>query len=134
MPLVEYEEMGFKQIIMVINKGTECEDTFIRQVEITEYQTGAIATTNIFTPNGDGYNDIWKVQNLRTDCDEYVLYIYNRWGVLIKEVRNGEEFEWDGNNVNELVLGDGVPVSSGVYFFVLTSPRITRTGNIHIVR
>ncbi|MFY0672461.1 MAG: PKD domain-containing protein [Bacteroidia bacterium] len=134
MPFVEYEQMGTKQIIMVINKGTECEDTLIRQVEITEYQTGAISTTNIFTPNGDGYNDIWKVSNLRTDCDEYVLYIYNRWGVLVKEVRNGDAFEWDGNNVNELVLGDGVPVSTGVYFFVLTSPRITRTGNIHIVR
>lgn len=134
MPFVEYEKMGFKQIVMVINKDTECEDTLIRQVEITEYQTDAIATTNIFTPNGDGYNDIWKVRNLRTDCDEYVLHIYNRWGVLVKEVRNGEEFEWDGNNVQELVLGDGVPVSTGVYFFVLTSPRITRTGNIHIVR
>lgn len=134
MPYVNYEQTGFKDIILVINKGTECEDSIRKTVEISEYLTDRIDITNIFTPNNDGKNDIWSVNNLRPDCDEYALFIYNRWGVLIKEIRNGQAFEWDGANVEEFILGDGLPVANGVYFYVLMSNKIQRTGSITLVR
>ena len=66
---------------------------------------------NIFTPDGDGINDTWKV---KTGPLFYVqLEIFNRWGKKIYESAN-EPVEWDGTNMN-----DGKKVSDGTYFYIL---------------
>jgi gliding motility-associated-like protein len=46
---------------------------------------------NYFTPNGDGYNDSWYIAGLQ---DTDFIYIFDRYGKLIKQLR-GEE-SWDG--------------------------------------
>ncbi|WP_051935834.1 T9SS type B sorting domain-containing protein [Salegentibacter sp. Hel_I_6] len=47
-----------------------------------------------FTPNGDGYNDSWNIEN--TDEIQILkLYIFDRYGKLIKELTPGGE-GWDG--------------------------------------
>ncbi|ESU23722.1 hypothetical protein FEDK69T_11270 [Flavobacterium enshiense DK69] len=49
---------------------------------------------NFFTPNGDGYNDTWKIDNLLPSY-EANIYIFDRYGKLIKEISpNGAG--WDG--------------------------------------
>lgn len=51
---------------------------------------------NFFTPNGDGINDTWKVKGLQSKYyDKSILYIYDRYGKLLKEISpNGNG--WDG--------------------------------------
>lgn len=47
-----------------------------------------------FTPNSDGYNDTWNIIGLEKQANS-VVYIYDRYGKLIKEIKpsgNG----WDG--------------------------------------
>ncbi|MCW1148818.1 T9SS type B sorting domain-containing protein [Flavobacterium lacisediminis] len=44
-----------------------------------------------FTPNGDGYNDTWFIAGLQ---DTDVIYIFDRYGKLIKQLRGIEK--WDG--------------------------------------
>ncbi|RTL13392.1 MAG: T9SS type B sorting domain-containing protein, partial [Flavobacteriaceae bacterium] len=51
-----------------------------------------------FTPNGDGYNDVWKIDGLQSTD---VIFIFDRYGKLIKQLR-GEEF-WDGSYNQELL-------------------------------
>lgn len=133
-PYNQYTSEGTKTITLVINQGTECEDSLVKTVEVSKYLSDRIDISNIFTPNGDGYNDIWKVLNLRPDCDEYKLSIFNRWGVLIKEVTGDTGFDWDGSNIKEFVLGNDIPVAPGVYFYVLTSDQVKRRGTITLVR
>lgn len=49
---------------------------------------------SFFTPNGDGFNDKWKIDNL-LDSYDAKIYIYDRYGKLLKEIApNGEG--WDG--------------------------------------
>jgi gliding motility-associated-like protein len=48
-----------------------------------------------FTPNGDGLNDVFKVEGLHTDAT-FQMRIYDRWGKLIFETSNPME-GWDGN-------------------------------------
>lgn len=49
---------------------------------------------NYFTPNGDGYNDTWNIDNLLPTY-EAKIYIFDRYGKLIKEISpNGDG--WDG--------------------------------------
>jgi gliding motility-associated-like protein len=50
---------------------------------------------NVFTPNGDGINDLFfaTVQN----CEDWQLYILNRWGTTLDVLDSNSSF-WDGGN------------------------------------
>lgn len=61
-----------------------------------------------FTPNNDGYNDYWNIFIENTDAN---LYVFDRYGKLLKEI-NQNEIGWDGTyNGNKLPSTD--------YWFVL---------------
>jgi len=65
---------------------------------------------NIFTPNGDGINDLFEVQGIKND---FYLLIFNRWGMKI--------FESDGNWWNGKATGENES-PEGTYFYVLNIP------------
>jgi gliding motility-associated-like protein len=65
---------------------------------------------NVFTPNGDGINDYWKIPIL-VDFPEARIKIFNRNNRLIIEYR-GSDPSWNGT-VN------GSPVPMGNYFYVI---------------
>lgn len=46
-----------------------------------------------FTPNGDGFNDIWEIKNLNQPNSK--IYIFNRYGQFIKEIKANHQ-GWDG--------------------------------------
>lgn len=66
--------------------------------------------SNIFTPNGDGINDLFRPS---TTCNifSYQLTIFNRWGQLVHETRN-IAYGWDGYINGEMA-------AEGVYYFTL---------------
>lgn len=49
---------------------------------------------SFFTPNGDGYNDTWKIDNLLASY-EAKIYIFDRFGKLVKEI-SPDGKGWDG--------------------------------------
>jgi gliding motility-associated-like protein len=49
---------------------------------------------HFFTPNGDGINDEWKIENLTTNYPGATISIINRYGKLLKQIKEGES--WDG--------------------------------------
>jgi gliding motility-associated-like protein len=49
---------------------------------------------HFFTPNGDGINDEWKIKNLTTNYPGATISIINRYGKLLKQIKDGES--WDG--------------------------------------
>ena len=84
---------------------------------------------NAFSPNGDGENDILKVEG-RT-IDELYLAVYNRWGELVFETTNPSE-GWDGIYNNELSEPD-------VYGFYLkvkctNGEEYFKKGNVTMLR
>lgn len=73
-----------------------------------------IYVPSAFTPNGDGFNDCFKVY-----CGDAVeqirmFRIFNRWGALVYEANdidpNNDEFGWDGTLKGEFV-------ENGVYIY-----------------
>jgi gliding motility-associated-like protein len=67
---------------------------------------------NVFSPNGDGLNDYLDFGLLRFPMEK--VSIFNRWGVLVKELNTRSTLLWNGSNeTNE-------PVSDGVYYWVIT--------------
>ena len=51
---------------------------------------------NVITPNNDGYNDVFEVENL-SYYPNSVLMVFNRWGKKIYETSNYLN-DWDGEN------------------------------------
>jgi len=47
-----------------------------------------------FTPNGDGYNDLWNIKGI-SNQQEAKIYIFDRYGKLLKEIRPSGR-GWDG--------------------------------------
>jgi len=70
---------------------------------------------NIFTPNADGKNDVFKIKDLESYPGSQLL-IFNRWG---NEVYRADNYlnNWDGGNLAE-----------GTYYYILN--RREHSGNI----
>lgn len=60
---------------------------------------------NAFTPNGDEFNNYWRVYVNGIDLEAFNLKIFNRWGELIWE-SSDQEVGWDGT-YNGVVCQDG---------------------------
>jgi gliding motility-associated-like protein len=70
-----------------------------------------IKVPNLFTPNGDGINDVFEIRGLN-QYQENQLQIVNRWG---NEVFNATNYQnnWTGEGLNE-----------GTYYYLLRVKRI----------
>ena len=65
---------------------------------------------NVFTPNGDGVNDVFYISNSNVKMHD--ISIYNRWGEIIFQF-TAPKIEWYGYTF----AGDQVP--QGTYFYSL---------------
>ncbi len=70
---------------------------------------------NGFTPNGDGVNDFFVIDNIEKYPNNNV-HIFNRWGdkVFTTSKYNNTNNNWDGKF-------NGKPVTSGTYFYLITN-------------
>lgn len=74
--------------------------------ETTSESFFLVGYPRFFTPNADGYNDNW---NLITDSNITIkkLYVFDRYGKLIKQLDPGTNKGWDGKyNGNDLPADD----------------------------
>ncbi|HER07511.1 MAG TPA: gliding motility-associated C-terminal domain-containing protein, partial [Bacteroides sp.] len=76
---------------------------------------------NVFSPNGDGINDIYRP--LRTSYVERVdMQIFNRWGLLVFETED-PDILWDGKHIKS-----GQLVAPGVYYYICDVYEYRLTG------
>ncbi|MCC6690812.1 MAG: gliding motility-associated C-terminal domain-containing protein [Bacteroidia bacterium] len=85
---------------------------------------------NIFSPNGDGKNDVLKIEG--TGISNIYFAIYNRWGNLVYETYD-QARGWDGTQ-------RGNPCESGTYVYYLkgtcvkTNSEVNLKGNVSLIR
>jgi gliding motility-associated-like protein len=76
-----------------------CKDSAQRTVAISNATDCTIKTYNAFTPNGDGYNDVWII--FKPACVQQVqVDVYNRWGSLVYHSDNYNN-DWNGEYQNK---------------------------------
>ena len=65
---------------------------------------------NIFTPNGDGTNDVFLLKDL--GLNQFTIEIVDRWGIV---VYSGDQntSAWDGRTPTGLICSDGT------YFYLI---------------
>ena len=96
---------GYGVFIVEVTDANYCasRDT----IEVIEVCDPIIPT--VFTPNGDGNNDVFAIQYIETNPDSK-MKIYNRWG---NEVYSTDHYEIQSNWWD----ADGAP--AGTYYYVL---------------
>ena len=86
----------------------------------------------IITPNGDSYNDTWRITNIESYKDVHIE-IYNRWGDIIFTFDGtGLEYtdianQWDGT-----YNGKKLPFTSYVYIITLNDDKEAYSGTVTI--
>ena len=103
-PLFENITRGYHSItVMDINGCSE---------PISKDRILLINFPNYFTPNSDGYNDFWDISDLKSQ-NEAVVFIYDRYGKLLKQLFPSKDLGWDGT-----YLGREMPSTD--YWFVVS--------------
>lgn len=103
-PLTQAQECCIK----LVATNSNCKDSVTKCFKvIPEF---SISIPNVFTPNGDGINEVFKITS--TGLSDLSCAIYNRWGTKLYEWNDVSGY-WDGKTKSGLA-------PSGSYFFILT--------------
>ena len=90
---------------------------------------------NVFTPNGDGINDVFPF-SIPEGYSEIEVSVFGRWGQRLflqkSDLSRGNGVEWNGKHPN------GADCPEGVYFYSVSysarGKELQRTGSITLIR
>jgi len=129
---------GKYPIALYVQNRHGCHSSDTVMFEVNEFLINKDAIPTVFTPNGDGKNDEFKLkdpeQNVKS-LEAIEINIHNRYGQLV--FRSTDVlFSWDGK-----IRGTNTMAPDGVYFYVLKARglnkqrrvvRQTFKGNVHL--
>ncbi|WP_293894416.1 gliding motility-associated C-terminal domain-containing protein [Sporocytophaga sp.] len=95
-------------VLTVADATNTCSST--DEVEI--FVERPVKIPNAFTPNKDGNNDTWEIENIN-GFPNVTFEVYNRWGTLVWKW-TGNLKQWDGTNYR-----NGEVLPDGTYFYVI---------------
>jgi gliding motility-associated-like protein len=103
-----YVPQGSGSFFVSVTDFNGCESFDEMSLELADC---TLDLPNIFTPNGDGQNDTWRII---TELPDYFnLVVYNRWGRKVYESIEVGSY-WDGSHYKS-----GEDCSDGVYYYIL---------------
>lgn len=125
-----YLEPGVYTVTLELFDG-ECSDMATQNIIVVEELPLEYDMPNVFTPNGDGVNDVFTINPVNAVRLEMV--ITNRWGNIVFQSDNIEE-GWNGR-----VNNSGNQCTEGTYFYFFTivgqdNVEIKQHGFVHLVR
>lgn len=111
-----------------VTSANGCTKVFEFTIEIENDFACLLKFYSGITPNNDGLNDKWIIDNLELYSDNEVV-IFNRVGSKVWEANNYDNITtvWGGENLN----GEELP--SGTYFYIFES-KIVEKGWIELTR
>ena len=107
---------------------------FLTVVFVTRSQSmqDSVKVPNVFTPNQDGINDVFKVDlGFDNKPQNYFMEIYNRTGLVVFTSKK-EGQAWDGRTTS------GMPCTEGTYFYIIqftiNSAKLEYKGFVQLFR
>ena len=117
-------------VFMLFSESTYCKsEPNPVYLEVEDCHT--VNAPNVFTPNNDGTNDFFSLHINGITC--FNCKIYNRWGLLIYEIKNMDGY-WDGT-----VIQSGELAVDGTYYYIAEFCKYdgrfgSHTGYITLIR
>jgi gliding motility-associated-like protein len=105
-----YNTQGNFPVILTATNGF-CKDTAMRYIKVDIISLFEVP--NVFTPNGDGKNDVFTFNAV--NMGQITITIFDRWGLKMFESTDTGNIRWDGKNKS------GKTVTDGTYFYILTA-------------
>ena len=112
-PVIKVDKEVSLALFVVDTMG--CVNT--KQIDVSEDDCKpSLSVPNVFTPNGDGVNDVLKFKQI-DDCYDVDVLIVDRKGsrVLHQKLKNPEDFSWNGCMNN-----GGRKLPDGAYFYFIS--------------
>jgi gliding motility-associated-like protein len=106
-PTHPYLTPGTYQVILTAYNSYGCIDSAIGDIYVAQ----KVIIPNVFTPNGDGKNDIFYFTIRGAQC--FHCTIYNRWGTLVYQ-SNDINSGWDGK-----IQQTGELAADGTYYYLI---------------
>ena len=128
-PRFTYPDVDCYPVRLVVYNDLGCSDSTATTVCVED--PFALYAPNAFTPNGDGFNDVWGIFTSVGSPKTFDLAIFDRWGqVLYSTDQKGAP--WDGTS-------GGGEVPQGVYAWLLRirsteGEMEERRGHITLIR
>ncbi|HXP48517.1 MAG TPA: gliding motility-associated C-terminal domain-containing protein, partial [Bacteroidia bacterium] len=103
-----YGPPGSYVVYLIGTNASGCVDT----AWDTVYVIQGLIVPNVFTPNGDGQNDVFHVTvgGMQT----YSIEIFNRWGQKLFSSDN-PNIDWDGRSMS------GIEEATGPYYYLINA-------------
>ncbi|HXC03364.1 MAG TPA: gliding motility-associated C-terminal domain-containing protein [Bacteroidia bacterium] len=108
-PSHTYPTAGTYTATCTATDANGCTDTYKMVITVLELPSW-LNVPNVFTPNGDGKNDIFLLNY--QGIVSFEMKIYDRWGVELADITNVGE-GWDGRTKA------GVLASAGTYYYII---------------
>jgi len=121
-----FNEVYWGQYVATVTDGNNCVTIDTAVVGYT--YASCLVIPNAFSPNGDGFNDLWIVEGFEL-YPNVELRIFDRWGTLVFYTKNAADEAWDGT-----FTGRQLPIDSYHYIIDLNNGEPPVTGNVTIVR
>lgn len=124
-----YTTAGTYSVMLVATKGA-CVDSAMKLIKVE--LPSKLEVPNVFTPNGDKSNDIFRLK--ATNLASIEVVIFDRWGNRVYEVVSETgNFAWDGKTL----AGKDAP--EGTYFYVIKAigkddTAYDQKGNVSLFR
>lgn len=104
-----YSTTGTYTVTLIASNGS-CSDT--AKATILVYDGYSLVIPNVFSPNGDGVNDLFTVKS--TGIASFTGTIYDRWGLKMYDWADFNS-GWDGKTMN------GTLAQDGTYYYIISS-------------
>jgi gliding motility-associated-like protein len=123
-------ETGAYDIRLITTSELGCVDTM--DYELIVFPEVLIYAPNTFTPDGDEFNQNWRVHMEGIDFYDFELLIFNRWGEVIWESHD-ISVPWDGT-YNGKLLPPGTYTWTIRASDVLNDNKYTYNGHVNILK
>jgi gliding motility-associated-like protein len=95
---------------IVVTDANGCKDTF--ELVVVKETCKDPEPIPVFSPNGDGYNDVWYIRNIE-DWEDNKVYVFDRWGQRVFYKKNYTNAEaWEGNYL-------GMYMPAAAYYYII---------------
>ncbi|MEZ4685067.1 MAG: PKD domain-containing protein [Bacteroidia bacterium] len=122
-PVHSYQQTGLFTVVLTAKDNKGCVS--VDSLGIYEVRVPGLTIPNIFTPNGDGYNDEFMV--IYEGGENFEVKVFDRWGIKYFQTTSPTDY-WQG------LTNNGSDATEGVYYYSVRIGDKTYNGNVTLLR